>query len=97
MLAFGQFFPEISHYFWFDMIIFLLCFLCHFEAFMHKKQEITKMLNIVNEERLMTVHIVANHLLANLQEGKLYDRSIALKVKERGNFPTRDLMKTFRS
>ena len=79
------------------MIIFLLCFLCHFEAFMHKKQEITKMLNIVNEERLMTVHIVANHLLANLQEGKLYDRSIALKVKERGNFPTRDLMKTFRS
>ena len=55
------------------------------------------MLNIVNEERLMTVHIVANHLLANLQEGKLYDRSIAIKVKERGNSPTRDLMKTYRS
>ena len=51
---------------------------------MQKALEITKMLNIVNEERLMTVHIVANHLLANLQEGKLYYRSIARKVKERG-------------
>ena len=72
-------------------------FLVLFWSIHTEKARNYKMLNIVNEERLMTVHIVANHLLANLQEGKLYDRSIALKVKEEGNFPTRDLMKTFRS
>ena len=72
-------------------------FLVLFWSIHTEKARNYKMLNIVNEERLMTVHIVANHLLANLQEGKLYDRSIALKVKERGKFPTRDLMKTVRS
>ena len=54
-------------------------------------QEITKILNIVNEERLMTVHIVANHLLANLQEGEIVWSVDCAQSKRKGKFPNKEL------